>query len=90
MNAKQPTFEEAFDRLEKILDQMNAGNVPLEESLKLFEEGDQLIALCDRYLTSAEKKIEKLIKDRNQDLVLDGEQKPVVEPFVLNRSSDKS
>ena len=65
------TFESAFERLEQILEKMNTGKTPLDESLKLFEEADQLIRLCSQRLTSAEQKVETLIKNRTNELVLD-------------------
>jgi exodeoxyribonuclease VII small subunit len=56
-------FEEALQRLEQIVDQLEAGNLPLEESLKIFEEGVGLARHCARYLDEAEKRIELLTKD---------------------------
>lgn len=74
------SFESAFERLEQILEKMNTGKTPLDESLKLFEEADQLIRLCSQRLTSAEQKVETLIKNR-QELVLDEAQKPKSQPY---------
>lgn len=74
------SFESAFERLEQILEKMNTGKTPLDESLKLFEEADQLIRLCSQRLTSAEQKVETLIKNR-QELVLDESQKPKSQPY---------
>jgi exodeoxyribonuclease VII small subunit len=74
------SFESAFERLEQILEKMNSGKTPLDESLKLFEEADQLIRLCTERLTSAEQKVEMLIKNR-QSLTLDESQKPKVQPY---------
>jgi exodeoxyribonuclease VII small subunit len=76
---KQPeelSFEEAFERLEKILEAMNEGKVPLNVSLSLFEEGDLLIKKCENYLTMAQQKIETLIKNREGNLELDPDAKP--------------
>ena len=56
-------FEEALGRLERIVDQLEAGNLGLEESLKVFEEGVGLARHCARYLDEAEKRIELLTKD---------------------------
>ncbi len=75
-NANELSFEEAFERLEKILEIMNEGKIPLHESLSLFEEGDGLIKKCESYLTSAQQKIETLIRNREGILELDEEQKP--------------
>jgi len=78
---KEFNFEQAFERLEKILDRMNAGGVALDESLKLYEEADQLIQKCQGKLSFAEEKIETLIKNRENKLEMDGEQKPALAPF---------
>jgi exodeoxyribonuclease VII small subunit len=57
------SYEESFVRLEQILERMNSGNVSLDESLKLYEEADKLIATCSKRLNEAERKIETLIKN---------------------------
>jgi len=75
------TFESAFERLEQILEKMNTGKTTLDESLKLFEEADQLIRLCSQRLTGAEQKVETLIKNRTNELVIDDSQKPKTQPF---------
>ncbi len=74
-------FERSFARLEEILEKMNSGNVSLDESLKLYEEADRLIAGCAQKLNKAEAKIEMLIKRRDGELQLDGEGIPSVERF---------
>lgn len=74
-------FETAFERLEQILEKMNSGKISLDESLKLFEEADQLIRLCSHRLSNAEQKVETLIKNRSNELVLDDAQKPKMQPF---------
>jgi exodeoxyribonuclease VII small subunit len=56
-------FEDSLVRLEQIVGQLEAGNLPLEESLKVFEEGIALARHCARYLEEAEKRIEILTKD---------------------------
>lgn len=73
MSQKQ-TFEEAYARLEEILEKMNSGSVSLDASIKLYEEADQLIQLCQNRLTEAEQKIEVLLKNRDGSLALAGEQ----------------
>ena len=59
------SFEQAYARLEKILGELNSGNTPLEDSLKLYEEASRLITLCSSKLSHAEQKIEMLIKSRD-------------------------
>ena len=56
-------FEDALARLEQIVDTLEAGHLPLEESLKAFEEGVGLARRCSKYLEEAEKRIELLTKD---------------------------
>jgi exodeoxyribonuclease VII small subunit len=58
-----PTFEECLGRLEQIVAALESGNLPLEESLKVFEEGVALARHCGRYLEAAERRIETLAKD---------------------------
>ena len=56
-------FEDCLARLEQIVGALEAGNLPLEESLKVFEEGITLARHCSRYLDDAERRIEMLVKD---------------------------
>jgi len=58
-------FEDALQRLEQIVDRLEAGNLPLEDSLKVFEEGVGLARRCSRYLEDAEKRIELLTRDES-------------------------
>ncbi len=78
---KEKTFEQAYERLEQILEKMNGEQVALEESLKLYEEADGLIASCNQKLIAAEQKIEILMKNRSGQLQLDENGKPLLEPF---------
>lgn len=78
---KTPTFEQAYVRLEQILEKMNSGKATLDEAIKLYEEADQLITSCNTKLNEAERKIEMLIKTREGDLVLSENQKPAVQNF---------
>jgi exodeoxyribonuclease VII small subunit len=57
-----PRFEECLERLEKIVQELEAGDVPLEKSLTLFEEGMQLSNSCRKELEQAEGKVEMLVK----------------------------
>lgn len=54
------TFEEAITRLEEIVAQMESGELSLEESLKLFEEGSALSSFCYQKLNKAEQKIRQI------------------------------
>ena len=60
--ADKKTFEENMLRLEAIVAQLEKGEVPLDESLKLFEEGTQLIGECRTALDKAEQQVVKLMK----------------------------
>jgi exodeoxyribonuclease VII small subunit len=57
-----PKFEECLQRLEKIVHQLEKGDVPLETSLTLFEEGMNLSTACRKELEQAEGKVEILLK----------------------------
>ena len=81
MNENEFNFEKAFARLETILTRMNSGNVSLDESLKLYEEADQLIVSCGSRLTTVEARIETLIKKRDGQLALDENECPKAEDF---------
>jgi len=61
-------FEECLARLEQIVAALESGNLPLEESLKVFEEGVSLARQCGRYLEDAERRIEMLAKDEGGGL----------------------
>lgn len=57
------TFEEAISRIQEIIHRLEAGETSLEESLKLFEEGMNLINFCQKKLDEVEQKIEMLVKN---------------------------
>ena len=71
-------FEDSLKKLETIVAQLEQGELPLEDSLKLFEEGVGLSAACKQELDSAEGKVQMLVKQR------DGSQK--LEPFLTENS----
>jgi exodeoxyribonuclease VII small subunit len=77
------SFEAAFARLEEILEQLNTGTISLDESLQLYEEADQLIAICNKRLNDAERKIEMLVKNRNGELTLGNDEKPLTHDYKL-------
>jgi exodeoxyribonuclease VII small subunit len=58
-------FEDALNKLEKIVSKLEEGDIPLEESLKLFEEGIRLSRFCNQKLDEAERKVEILLKEKN-------------------------
>jgi exodeoxyribonuclease VII small subunit len=62
--AEKIDFEQALSELERIVKQLEAGNLSLEKSLELFERGVKLARMCKEKLTEAELKVNKLIKER--------------------------
>ncbi len=60
---KEIKFEEALKKLEKIAEELENGNLGLDETIKKFEEGVQLFKLCKKKLEEAELKIEKLMEE---------------------------
>jgi exodeoxyribonuclease VII small subunit len=61
-----PKFEECIQRLEKIVQELEQGDVPLEKSLTLFEEGIRLSGSCRKELEEAEGKVEILLKQNGK------------------------
>ena len=59
---KAMTFEEAMKKLESIVETLGEGNLSLEDSLKMFEEGMELCKFCNKKLDEAEYKVEKLME----------------------------
>lgn len=58
---KHLTFEDAYAKLEKIVEQLETSSLPLDESLALFEEGQQLSAYCQQLLDKAELRVNTLV-----------------------------
>jgi exodeoxyribonuclease VII small subunit len=58
-------FEAALTRLEEIVQELEKGDIPLDQSLKLFEEGIKLSRICNKRLEDAERKVEILMKDKD-------------------------
>ena len=61
MNKENKTFEEKLQRLEQIVRTLERGDAPLEESLKLFEEGTALVRSCGKLLDEAELQVKKVM-----------------------------
>jgi len=68
-------FEDHFKKLEAVVNRLESGDLPLEESVKLFEEGMRLTRICSEKLTEIRKKVEILLKDEKGETV--------VQPFPL-------
>lgn len=65
MSKKCKSFEENMQRLEEIVHIMEQGDIPLEESLKLFQEGTALVECCGKLLDDAEMQITKVSAGEN-------------------------
>lgn len=63
---KELTYEQAYKRLEEIVEKLENGSVPLEESMKLFEEGTKLANFCNSKLNAAEQKFTLLITENSE------------------------
>ena len=64
----EKSFENSLTDLEEIVAKLEAGDLPLEESLKLFEDGIRLSRTCRERITDATRRIEVLMRDSNGDL----------------------
>ena len=82
------SFEEAYARLEKILEELSSGELSLEKSLKLYEEADKLIAHCSQKLSHAEQKIQILIKNREGQIEMSEAAEPKLKEFSDQISDD--
>ena len=71
MPTKKLTFEKAVSRLEEIAEKLESGELPLEESLKIFKEGIELSRWCSQMLNQTESDIKKLVKLEGKKFKLD-------------------
>jgi len=85
-----PTFENALKQLEEIVQRLEKGELALEESLRLYEEGIRLSRICHGKLEEAEGKIEVLLKDARGDAALGRDGKPRTQPFAQREDDDAS
>ena len=79
--SKSDDFEKAFQQLEKIVQRLESEELPLDESLQLFEEGIRLSRFCHQRLEEVEKKIETILADAKGQ--------PVTEPFEADEMLDE-
>lgn len=77
MVKKVPRFEESLAELEQLVERMEQGNLPLDESLKLFERGVQLSRACQSSLKDAEQKVQILLEQNGE---------PILKPFITDES----
>ena len=64
-DVKTLSFEQALEVLEKIVDDLERGDVPLDQSIKIYERGEALKAHCEKLLRAAEDKVEKIRLSRD-------------------------
>lgn len=79
-----PSFESSLQRLEQIVKKLEAGDLTLDDALKLFEEGIQLSQQCQKQLEEAENKVEILLKKADgkvaaRKFALEGEEEEAAE-----------
>ena len=74
-------FEKAIQRLEKIVEDLETGELDIDKSLEIFEEGIKMSRVCSKKLSEAEAKIEKLTRDKKGELV--------AELFPVEEKNDK-
>lgn len=67
MTVAEPTYEQARDELVQIVAKLEAGGTTLEESLALWQRGEELSALCERYLDGARAKLDAASADQSSD-----------------------
>lgn len=98
MSEKKQTFEASLKELEKIVSQLEDGDLPLEESLKLFEKGIKLSRECQERLSQAERRIEVLLADENGNPTLQtierddlrGKKEPQIKQRIVFDDDDAS
>jgi len=86
--APTPAFEDALRRLEEIVAKLEKGELTLEESLRLYEQGIGLAKHCHAKLEEAEGRIEVLIKDARGGLVTDAKGQPRSRPLSSDEDDD--
>jgi len=79
--AAEMKFEDALKKLEKIVGDLENGNIPLEEALEKYQEGIRLSGICQKKLEAAKKKVEILLKAEDGSLEL--------KPFDENSASEE-
>ena len=73
---KEKSFEDAMERLEEIVNMLEGGEHPLDESLSLFSEGINLVKFCNSKIENVEKSVKKLVNENGElvekDFTVDG------------------
>ena len=68
MSDKKMSFEESLNRLDKIVQEMESGDMKLDAMISAFEEGQCLVKSCSKKLNEVEKKIEKVVKGADGEI----------------------
>lgn len=63
----KPSYEESIKRIENIVAKLEVGSLPLDEALKLFEEGTKLVSYCSKSLDEAEQRITELTEETDAE-----------------------
>jgi exodeoxyribonuclease VII small subunit len=84
-----PSFEQALQQLEQIVQKLEKGELPLEDSLKLYEDGIRLSRLCHGKLEEAEGRIEVLLKDARGEPVTDAAGRPKTRPVPAGEEDER-
>jgi exodeoxyribonuclease VII small subunit len=66
MNDEKPSYEEAREELIEVVRRLEAGGTTLEESLALWERGEQLASICQEWLDGARKRLDEVIEKQDQ------------------------
>ncbi len=78
MKEKEVSFEAALQRLEKIAEELESEDISLDQSLKRYEEGMKLMALCQRKLEEAKKRVDVLVRKEGEKFELEGFEEDVL------------
>ena len=84
-----PRFEDGLSELEGIVQRLEKGELPLEDSLKLYEDGIRLSRLCHGKLEEAEGRIEVLLKDARGEPVTDAAGRPKTRPVPAGEEDER-
>lgn len=72
----EKTFEEAFNDLTSVVERLQQGDLPLDETIGLFEKGMRLSFQCERYLDDADRRIEMLVRRGDGELAAEPFEEP--------------
>ncbi len=89
----QLNFEGAMDRLETIVEQMESGKLPLEDLIVRYEEGMNLVRICQERLASAEQKIEMIARNSGGKAIVkdfEATQQPAAPANVIDETENKN